>query len=110
MNCGFDALPPHGCACMLNTKRRSGLSVFMWKLLWFALIASYGTAKMISGDLSFVRANGPRYVASSRYFPDAMISSVNVRTLSHCAVPVYTSALRYTRARIDFAAIWLTRP
>src|SRR6266480_1823700 len=64
MNCGFDALPPQGCAWRLKTKRSSGFSVFMWKQLSVALIASYGTAQMISMDLSLLRANGARYFRS----------------------------------------------
>jgi hypothetical protein len=65
---------------------------------------------MISWDVWLLRENGNRYVASSLYLFELMISCVSCSTLSHCGVPVYTPALRFTRERIAFAAYWFIRP
>ena len=74
--------------------------------------SSYGTAKMISGDVSLCRLKILEKLSSSWYFADPIISLQRMSVLSRLAaysLPSHDSAFRYTFASRCLAAHLLKR-
>ena len=76
------------------------------------VVSSYGTAKMISGDVSLCRLKILEKLSSSWYFVDPIISLQRMSVLSRLAaysLPSHDSAFSYTFASRCLAAHLLKR-